>query len=710
MALIGRLDTVMMIMTGTNDLRNLLGRLNARSYEDLGEIAAAWRVPVSSRDRGTQVSALYRAMTRPTIMREMWDGFSPQTRSLVQTVIAAGDDGLTVDEVSEQSGLPQETVRAELGTLYRSGLIASEGSILTLPVGESPIVFVPRELATAIANVVEELERGDISNLPFVDLIALRPDRDLFEAADLLRLDYVPGLATRSDISDLLAQRLTNPTARMQMIDGLSHDVRTMWDRLQSAPPGTPISVESLISQGNDRTHFGRLTALNDLEDRMLIWPTVMNGARSMFVPVPGEAEVSGAIPKPLVSNFQQIAWRPESPIAWDLTVLLQRLIGPLASPDLDPLELSVDESAMIARMLWNATDGVIPPSYLATLLDLAAALALVEEPDDGSTRYERTERTREWRLGPWGTQAGRLRSAWMNAATWIEGDTSTGIEPWQVDWQGYRVKLLHHLSALEPDRVYRLSDLVTWIAEFDPELVGSRASVAVLHPSRMETDETGPDGLRALLRHSIVTVLNWFGLVDLVPIGVDELGVRINLELRRVTRAQGGPDTGEPDRAKTQVLPDLTIELTEPSAIQVWSILAFADPEELGQTSRFQMTSETIRGAQFAGFRTEQITQFLERQADGKVPNDLATLIEARAAESLGIDMTASVVITAANDEDALALATLLGGANFVVRRVLRVLHVAVGVRQSVVADVERISSIVEAANLGVVTNRIRL
>ena len=97
----------------------------------------------------------------------------------------------------------------------------------------------------------------------------------------------------------------------------------------------------------------------------------------------------------------------------------------------------------------------------------------------------------------------------------------------WQVDWQGYRVKLMHHLSSLEPDRVYRLSDLVSWIAEFDPELIGSRASVAVLHPSRIETDLTGPDGLRALLRHTMETMLSWLGLVDFVPIGADEAGVR---------------------------------------------------------------------------------------------------------------------------------------------------------------------------------------
>lgn len=297
-----------------------------------------------------------------------------------------------------------------------------------------------------------------------------------------------------------------------------------------------------------------------------------------------------------------------------------------------------------------------------------------------------------------------------MGATTWIEGHPSTGIEPWQVDWQGYRVKLMHHLSSLEPDRVYRLSDLVTWIAEFDPELIGSRASVAVLHPSRIETDLTGPDGLRALLRHTMETMLSWLGLVDFVPIGADEAGVRINAELRRVTRAQGGPDRGDTGTASVTVHGDLSIDLTDPTAIQVWSALAFADPISLGETSRFQMTSESIRGAQLAGFRTEQITQFLERQADGKVPDGLGMLIEARASESQGIDLSANVMITASSEDGAEAIANVLTGENYVVRQTGNVVQVAIGIQRSVVADVQRVTNILDLANLGTLTNRIRL
>ena len=116
----------------------------------------------------------------------------------------------------------------------------------------------------------------------------MRSDRDLFDAADLWRLDYALGLTSRAEIEQLLLARLANASYRHQAVEALGHDIRTMWDRIQSAPPATAIAVDSLTGQGNDRTWFGRLTALNELEDRLLVWPTVVDGTtRAVLCPPP---------------------------------------------------------------------------------------------------------------------------------------------------------------------------------------------------------------------------------------------------------------------------------------------------------------------------------------------------------------------------------------------------------------------------------------
>ena len=43
-------------------VRNLAGRLNARSAEELSRIAGFWQIPVSGRERHSTVGQLYREM------------------------------------------------------------------------------------------------------------------------------------------------------------------------------------------------------------------------------------------------------------------------------------------------------------------------------------------------------------------------------------------------------------------------------------------------------------------------------------------------------------------------------------------------------------------------------------------------------------------------------------------------------------------------
>ncbi|HRA46460.1 MAG TPA: helicase-associated domain-containing protein [Thermomicrobiales bacterium] len=699
-----------MIMTGKNDVRNLLGRLNARSSEDLGEIAATWRAPMTSRDRLTQIATLYRTMLKPVMVREQWDTLPLSERALVNAVIAAGESGITVGELASDFGQAAADVRERLGDLYRAGILSYEGTANTLPVGEAPVVFVPRELAAVITQVDAEITRGDTTQLTLADLFALRSDRELFEAADLLKVDYVPGLVGREEIIRLLSARLTNPTVRMQAIEGLGHDVRTMWERLGSAPPGTPVTVESLVSQGNDRTHAGRLAALNDLEDRLFVWPVVIDGQRAMFVPIQHGTEFEGAVPKPLVTNFPELSWRPEAPLAWDLTVVLQRLLSPIAPPGINPLQLTAAQAQELGPMLWNAPNGAIPPGYMEALLDLGVHLGLLEEPDDGSTSYERTDRIRSWRLGPWEEQADRVRGAWLNSQTWIEGYAATTLEPWQVDWQAYRVKLLHHLSSLEPGRIYRLRDLTAWIGGFDPDIAGVRATVAVVAPAFADGDESNPNGLRALLAHTITTMLNWQGLIDVIAIAADETAVRLDPRIRQIARATPGDRSAAQPEPMMTIEDDLIIIITNPSAIQIWSLLAFAEPVELGQATRFVLTAESMRAAQLAGFRTEQVIQFLTRQAGSAVPDNLAQRIERRAAEMRGLEMTAQITITTDSEADALTIKALLEADGYVVLLAPRSVSVGIGRRMPIVTDVERIESLLKMANLGEVDQRIRL
>ncbi|HET7056073.1 MAG TPA: hypothetical protein VFI12_06395, partial [Thermomicrobiales bacterium] len=306
-------------------MRNLLGRLNARSVQDLSRIADAWQTPLAGRDRLAQISQLYRTMTRPSMVRAQWDGLDPDQQTVVRALLDAADTGRTIDELADELGAAPDLVRVMCVDLYDQGVIAYEGNASTLPVGEQPRLSVPIELASAIRAAIREIEAGDVSDRPFAELIQTRDERDLFDAASYWGIEVIPGVTTRAQMVDSLTKAAAVGATRHAQVDKLGQEVRALWEKLRAVPPGTPVPVEDLIGAGSERAMYGRRNAINELEDRLLAWPTVLDGgARALFVPAEvanaeGNTGPDAARPKPVSVVGSEPPYRPPGPLAWDL-------------------------------------------------------------------------------------------------------------------------------------------------------------------------------------------------------------------------------------------------------------------------------------------------------------------------------------------------------------------------------------------------------
>src|SRR5688572_8045453 len=97
-------------------MRNLLGRLNARPADDLVRIAAVWGVQLGGAGgpgaRHRQVGQLYRVLTDPRAVRDVWDRLSADERALVR-LLALGqadrgeDSASTVAELAASLGVAE---------------------------------------------------------------------------------------------------------------------------------------------------------------------------------------------------------------------------------------------------------------------------------------------------------------------------------------------------------------------------------------------------------------------------------------------------------------------------------------------------------------------------------------------------------------------------------------------------------------------------
>lgn len=113
-----------------------------------------------------------------------------------------------------------------------------------------------------------------------------------------------------------------------------------------------------------------------------------------------------------------------------------------------------------------------------------------------------------------------------------------------------------------------------------------------------------------------------WFDMVEIAHIPA--IG-----EVARVTTtaliAAGGVERAPVpahEGAPLAVHPDLTITLSDPTPVRVWSLTAFADQVRLRPEADYRITSRSLKRALSAGFRLDDVITFLERQWEDRSPN----------------------------------------------------------------------------------------
>src|SRR4051794_36032750 len=103
-------------------MRNLLGRLNARTTEELTRIAAAWQVPLSAGDRPAMMSRLYRALADPRTVCDCWDRLPEDERAMVRLLVVGEQTALTLPELAAYLGAAEEDARQIAVRLYQKAI------------------------------------------------------------------------------------------------------------------------------------------------------------------------------------------------------------------------------------------------------------------------------------------------------------------------------------------------------------------------------------------------------------------------------------------------------------------------------------------------------------------------------------------------------------------------------------------------------------
>lgn len=666
-------------------MRNLLGRLHARHLPELLRIAEAWGVPLRGESKGDVVGALYRAMTDPRTMRDIWERLDGAERAMILSMADAPETASapTIAEIARLLGVAEEEARETAHRLYRAGILAREGDDDPLPIGMPPRVILPREIALHVRRVQDEMAAGDLTQAPLRVLLELFDDAELEAAARIWGLRTLPGAARRADLSSRLL-RLVNDRVRVErVVRGRSRDAAAIWRVVRAAEE--PVALAEAAAQAGlgrpDTASGSRLrAALAELEGALLVWHAYGAGeTRRLFIPAeirtPGEAPAE-ELP-PLVPVDRQDdgppRWRHPDALAWDLLTVL-RVAADRQAPAWEAADTVPRWLARsVNQRLWFRGQDTPPTGYLELLhaLALAEGLLAVDE-ESRPQRMLPGPHLRAWRSRSFGEQTARLRERWLRLPRWVEGEPAGVVEIWGADWRGMRPRLLAALAdpeiGLDTGNWATLESVASRLAVGYPRLLGPSFSAATARIAG-EAGAAGDERAARLAALGDVIAVElsgpfvWFGLTEIADAPGRPRAVRVT-ETGAVLAARKNPPIPEPladSEAPLRVEPSGEITVQTPSPERVWALSAFAEQVDLGPVCHYRLTAGSVAAALSAGIERGQIAEFLERTSRRPLPAAIGEALERWARAVRRVSMRRAAVLAVDDEAERLPLLQIL-------------------------------------------------
>ena len=630
-------------------MKNLLGRLHARSDDQRARVAILWRASVFGNDSSQHIGRIYQTMTDIRAVRDTWLRLSHTQQRIIRILVPDGTQPMTIADLATAIEATEESTREAAADLFFWGILGADSDANELPLGDLPRVFVPGELMHMFRRLIEEMEAGDVSDYSLRRLLELRDDVELETTATKWGMRVMPGLKRRSDLIAEILDSISAPGRMQAVISNLKQPASAIWNTMQSAEAAGPRSYTEVVNEAGLTVTEAPLTlaiehstrlrgALEALESSLLVNHTWMpDGSRALFIPhelanpqnVPVRVPLAAIQPLPEGTVVPMETAHPFA-LAWDVMTVVREVASKGPPVWLPGRELPTHWLRMINSRLWFQGESEPPPGYASTLLYLAIGVGALE-PAPRTPGMEKAaikpmlgRNARWWRGLSFQEQTERLRQLWLGADTWIEGRESGIIEVRAADWVRFRHRLLTSVARLDPDEWVMVHDASIRLAEQDLAILGDYFEVATGRPETRNRRSA----IALAIEVELTTAFSWFSFVDVQDLGEQGLAMRVTPAAVLAAREIGAmPESTDPQSGPIlTVNHEGVVHLRRPAPLHIWSLTAFAENEQLQPQAMFQLRPQSIGAALGAGFDLEQITRYLEQQSGQPLPDPLET------------------------------------------------------------------------------------
>ncbi len=612
---------------------------------------------------------LFQRIKDPIAARFVWEYLSEDERDVLYRLLHHSARGGTRREVIQQKAqFSEERLTAVITNLERYLLIQEQ----TTTVRVQPAAV--RRVKNKVVSISEQVillaaytENADALYTAGKEFFSPTSDRSQMTLDRILNQFYYGNLDLVASHYSLHNVGYYNTTQLRQMIEAELLEPQAAFEALQQLDPPLRDLFKWLCEQGGRvsmqavRRHSGyddtkMLNALHTFDEYAIAFDTFSEQQRVLFIPSntydslrqaaihPTQAEVSLAF-VPLASPPEVIQASNTSAI-YDLAII----IGAVYQQNIEPTQAGTVPKRIANKMILPLLRGKPryrflggDNEYLEMIFHIAKELSLIQLSkntlDGMKQRYEPGALLEQWAQLHLEEQVRKLVQCWTKSFHWLDinGANFHQWDPFYWNPIVARASLVEHLKDCIPGQWYSVASLLQKIWDKDPfelrpahysQRTANRRTTATMRAKWNSCEGEVYTGMLA-------STLYEFGLVALgyQQVSPPEAGKSVNPEAFMLTDVGAAvlstkeklPSTTAPGHQGLIVQPNFELLLLQPDIPTLYSVLPFAQVNQVEMVSRLTMTKASLLRGVEAGYDIEEILEILAERSQKEVPQNVA-------------------------------------------------------------------------------------
>ena len=655
-------------------MKTLRQALGEYTEEQLRQLARWWGIG-DAPDGGWQQQhgLLVQSMQDLVAARFAWEQLSEDERKVLHTTLNfSASTGTLYDVLFKITRLPEASFEKAVTDLKRHLLLLEERTAVKTsravagssastqkkpPAEIATKLFIPRELLDPLLLTGREIftPQYDRSEMKLEKILSMFDQDRLYEMGRLYGF-MLHDFYSRTLPSVRLAGQLVQPEVPLYAWEHFDANTRKLCKWL--CDEGGVVSVRAAREYtGFDNPALANV--IHTLERYGIAYDTFSGQERKLFVPHELRKNLKKAVAEPEIMEREAPVGllAPDSPpqsIGQGDTLMLYDLatiIGAMFQQNIEPTQANRVPKRITTKLRPMLQAKPRIQAYynedltIDMLFDIAQALGLVKlsrpSTDSIKPRYEQGALFEQWSRMSAIDQTHDLLEYWLNSQHWpdIAGVNFDPSDSYYLDIGAGRKAVLSQLSKCTPGRWYTVASLLHTMKAQDPYvfrprqagmgLVGFRSAKAML-ANWYKCDGEIIIGMLSSTLHELGIVALGYQQPNLPeegkPINPDVFMLTDLAAAVLPTKVEPSPAAGTSSDSRTLIVqPNFELLLLQPDLPTLYSLLPFAQINQVGVVSRLTLTRNSLLRGLEAGRNIEQILNILEQRGQKEVPQNVA-------------------------------------------------------------------------------------